>query len=109
MCAGQRARLTQTQNRLRVAVDGVPEQAIVSEHAAADPTLPGDYQNPMASLLAEGRAQASAICVVDADHRGRTWPRAREDPSLGGDVAIHAAVAAEVIGRDVEQHSDIKH
>jgi hypothetical protein len=28
------------QNRLRVAVDGVPEQAVVGEHAAADPTLP---------------------------------------------------------------------
>ena len=47
--------------------------------------------------------------IVDTDDRRRARPRACEYGLLGGDVAVHAAMAAEVIWRYVEKHGDIKH
>ena len=45
--------------------------------------------------------------VVHADHGGVALALVQQDPALGGDIAVHAAVAVQMVGRDVEQDGDV--
>ncbi len=51
---------------------------------------------------------AFADVVIEADHRRLARGLASEDALFRGDITFHAAVAVEMIGRDVEQDRDVE-
>ncbi len=50
----------------------------------------------------------AALGVIDADHSVVLGPLALEDTALGGDVSFHAAMAVQMVGRDVQEHGDVE-
>ena len=58
----------------------------------------------MNAVGGEGRAHSGGVGVVDADHSVTRIALALKDALLGGNVAVHAAVAGEMIAGDVKQH-----
>jgi hypothetical protein len=68
----------------------------------------GDAHDDAARLAPEPAGDRLAGRVVDADD-GEAASAARvEDALLRGDVAVHAAMAVEVVGRDVEENGDVE-
>ena len=64
---------------------------------------PARWRGP---ALAAGSARVAAGLVVDADDGGVARPWLREDPLLGGDIAVQVAVPVEMVGREVEPDRD---
>ena len=63
-----------------------------------------DFPQAFARQLRRHHARAR---VVDADDRVILRPLIAEDAPLGADIAVHAAMAREMIRRDVQHHSHI--
>jgi hypothetical protein len=66
----------------------------------------GDDRLAGAGLLAHDVGEEAALGLVDADHRS-LGAALGEEPALGGEIAADAAVAVEVVGREVEEDRDV--
>src|SRR6185437_1404976 len=90
-------------------VEIVDQGAVHDIDAAGDASLCRDRHDPLFAGVVQGGEDAAADVVVDADDGGMPRALAMEEPPLCGDVTVHAAVAVEVVGRDVEQNRDVEH
>ncbi len=86
----------------------VDEPAFFDIDAAARASLGRDRHYQLRAGTGERVGDAAAEIVVDADDRRLRRLLTREDAALGGDVAVHAAVALEMVRRDVEQDGDVE-
>ena len=107
------------QRQHRAEIDGghLPAVAPLGKKALARPDLPAvarglagdgecDHRIAAAGLLAHGVGEEAPLVLVDADDRPRR-PALGEEAALGGEVAAEAAVAVEVVGREVEKDGDV--
>ena len=67
----------------------------------------GDHRIAGAGLLAHGVGEKPPLVLVDPDDRPRR-PALGEEPPLRREIAAHAAVPVEVVGREVEKDRDVR-
>ena len=58
-------------------------------------------------MVGEHRGEVRAGGLIDADEGDRVRAERLEQSGLGSDIALHAAVAVEVVGADVGQDGDV--
>jgi hypothetical protein len=59
-------------------------------------------------LTGDPRRQRCHACVISVEDRHVRRCLVGENLGLGGDIALHTAVAIEMVGRQVEQERDVR-